>query len=402
MKGVPTAARVVRNEDINLHKKINVNGNESIASAVKTDTNGNIYLAGSAPNLLSNISGYDWWIKKISAGGTEDAAWEKRFDGNGGDDRVNAMAIDAQGNVFVAGYGTNLSAVNSGKDWWIKKIASDGTEDLSWNKRFDGNGKADVIQALVTDSNGNVYAAGYGNNLVTAGADWWVKKFTASGVEDAAWDKKISGIGSDSGVSSLVADTAGHIYAGGSGGQWRIKKFSDDGTEDLTWNKVLGYSVSARLSTLAVDANTNSVYAAGYKMGPGVYDWVIRKFSQNGVEDTANWDKTLRLGHGDAILSTIAIAGNGDVYLVGKGDEYPTIWRPYTWDTWLKKFSSNGIESLYGGSPTEATFGWKNLGGSPQAATVDNDGNLVVAGYGNGLTKPDQRNAAWLRKYYLQ
>lgn len=34
--------------------------------------------------------------------------WEKTYDGNGWSDEARSVATDANGNVYVAGYGTNL------------------------------------------------------------------------------------------------------------------------------------------------------------------------------------------------------------------------------------------------------------------------------------------------------
>ena len=102
------------------------------------------------------------------------------FDGSGGDDSVSSISIDSAGNIYAGGYGVNLIDKSSGYDWWIKKFDSNGVEDIAnWDLKFDGNNGSDAANSIVIDSVGNVYAAGYGWNLVDTSSeeDWWIKKF---------------------------------------------------------------------------------------------------------------------------------------------------------------------------------------------------------------------------------
>jgi hypothetical protein len=90
------------------------------------------------------------------------------------------VAVDTNGNVYVVGYGTNIASSSSGNDWWIKKFSSSGVEDTSnWDKRIDGNSGEDFAYSVAVGSEGSAYVGGYGSNLVssTSGSDWWVKKF---------------------------------------------------------------------------------------------------------------------------------------------------------------------------------------------------------------------------------
>ena len=85
------------------------------ANAITIDLNGYVYVAGEGKNLTSDISGLDWWIKKYDSSGIENTEdWNLMIDGNSGDDSITAAAIDSSNNLYVAGYGTDLASDSSG------------------------------------------------------------------------------------------------------------------------------------------------------------------------------------------------------------------------------------------------------------------------------------------------
>ncbi len=149
---------------------------QDIAYSIAIDS-GNIYIAGTNQGDLS--------IKKFdTSGGTEIASnWNKKIDGNGAYDVAKSIVVDSADNVFVAGFGTNLSSDSSGYDWWIKKFSSNGNEFLAWDLKIngfnDGTTKYDEAKSIALDSSDNVFIVGYGANLVNEGTsyDWWIKKF---------------------------------------------------------------------------------------------------------------------------------------------------------------------------------------------------------------------------------
>ena len=142
--------------------------------SVTTDDHGSVYVGGYI-SIQGESPTTDWWIKKFDSGGNEDTTnWNKTLDGNGGHDYIYSIATDTDGNVYVAGNGVNLIGL-TGMDWWIKKFDSEGNE--LWDKRYDGNGDYDVLYSVAVGSNGDVYVAGGGTNLKgSTQLDWWIKK----------------------------------------------------------------------------------------------------------------------------------------------------------------------------------------------------------------------------------
>jgi hypothetical protein len=226
-------------------------------NAIAVDSGGFVYMAGSGYHLVSASSGLDWWIKKFNSAGVE-----QDFNGpaaitacgssvspcstntldlvyhSGGNDAVNAIAVDSTGNLYAAGYGFNLAGMGN-QDWWIKKFTSAGIEDtVNWNKIFD-SGMYASANAITTDKDGNVYMGGHTSNVV-GNYTWRIRKLSGNGVEDTNWDKSFFGGTASSGseiaatIASIALDARGNVYVAGhgrdllgadTGHDWWLKKF---------------------------------------------------------------------------------------------------------------------------------------------------------------------------------
>lgn len=97
------------------------------------------------------------------------------------------MAVDSGDNVYVVGYGVNLYSSTSGRDWWIKKYSSDGTEVVTgWDKKIHGghtNASAiETAYGVAVDSDDNVYVVG--TVVPSAGGNIWrIMKYGSDGTE---------------------------------------------------------------------------------------------------------------------------------------------------------------------------------------------------------------------------
>jgi len=255
--------------------------------------------------------------------------WDKRIDGGEGDgeDQVVDSLIDSSGNIYILGYGYEIVSIYSNKDWWIKKFSSSGVEDTtSWNKKIDFNNSSNVPLSIAKDSSNNIYVSGASN----------IKKYSNSGVEDTAnWNKTFGGY--------IRVDNSNNVYLFSSN---KIRKFSSAGIEDTTnWNKTL---TGLTINDVKFDSS-NNVYIAGY--GSNLVnsfssnDWWVRKFSSSGVEDTVNWDKKVDGGQSnDDKAHTIAIDSSNNIYIIGSGYDILTGYSKYS--GWIKKYGSNGVEDM--------------------------------------------------------
>jgi hypothetical protein len=182
-------------------------------------------------------------------------------------------------NGVVIPYNIVGIAVNNGGMLKFVKIASAG---------FISSAQ---IKAVASDSSGNIYIAGVGQNSVNPGggnislqgnSGVFVAKFRSDGT--FVWQMKIDGLGDDS-VYSLAVDSAGMLIVGGGfqatvdfGGtsltatanpvfgtfiaDGYIAKYDPTGTSPvLLWVKQFGGTSADLIKALATD-NSNNIYAA--------------------------------------------------------------------------------------------------------------------------------------------
>ena len=258
-------------------------GSGEAYSVALDSTDGSVYVVGYGQNLVTGSSFGDWWIKKYSSSGGE--IWERKFDAGSNNDGANSVAVNqSDGSVYVAGDGFDLISGTSQSDWWIKKLDSSGVEDTTnWDKQIDfgnpfGQNSESAQSVAIDPTDGSVYVAGRGFNLVTGSSstDWWIKKFTPAGTEDTTfWDKKINGLGSQDSSKSVAVAADGSVYVAGYGSSlvpgssncdWWIKKFDSNGNEDTVgWNKKYdGSGACDEAESVRIDPTDGSVYVAGF------------------------------------------------------------------------------------------------------------------------------------------
>jgi hypothetical protein len=146
-------------------------------TAISIDASGNVYIAGNfsfaadfdpgtGVPILTPFGSTDIYVVKVDPLGN--FLWTKQIGGTG-PENPRSIAVDANGDLFVAGYisGTcdmdpgsgvyNLVSVGSA-DAFIAKYTSSG--NFIWAKRFGGNAIEQVL-SLTIDGSGNIYSAGY-------------------------------------------------------------------------------------------------------------------------------------------------------------------------------------------------------------------------------------------------
>ncbi|MDR2576341.1 MAG: fibronectin type III domain-containing protein [Treponema sp.] len=215
-------------------------------NAVAVDSSGNVYAAGFQLNTYTYTygagvsakgtnGGYYVVLVKYDASGT--AQWAKTVSAGNGDSYFNAVAADSSGNVYAAGsqygngaytYGAGVSAqrTNSGSAENVVLVKYNASGTAQWARTVSEGSNSSFFYSVVTDSSGNVYAAGrqngtgvytYGAGVSTQGTysgnNVVLVKYDASGM--AQWAKTVSA-GSDASVfNAVAADSSGNVYAAG-------------------------------------------------------------------------------------------------------------------------------------------------------------------------------------------
>ena len=167
---------------------------DDIASDVAVDAGGAVIVTGTSRGSGSN----DIYTAKY-AGATNDLVWDERYDGpGGGDDTAVAVAVDSAGNVLVAGTVSN----NGNPDIYVAKLAAANGDEL-WSVRDNGTGNGeDVGSALAVDAAGDVFVAGSSDN--GRNQDLVITKYAASNGA-RLWSERYNGTGDGDDAATAVA-----------------------------------------------------------------------------------------------------------------------------------------------------------------------------------------------------
>jgi len=278
---------------------------DDYAYALKIDSSGNVYVAGSSYSFPTTAGAYDTspggnldaFISKLNSGLTSLLA--STYLGGSGADYAFALAIDSSGNIYVTGQtdssnfpttaGAYDTSFGGGYDAFISKLNS-GLTSLLASTYLGGNGN-DYAYALAIDSSGNVYVAGNSNSSdfpTTAGAyktspggntDAFISKFN-SGLTSLLASTYLGGSNADT-AYALAIDSSGNVYVAGEtassnfpttagayktsygGGTDAFISKLNSGLTSLLASTYLGGSSGDHAYALAINSSGN-IYVAGY------------------------------------------------------------------------------------------------------------------------------------------
>ena len=247
------------------------------ANHIVVDSDGNSYIAGwsgGANNL------HDMTTIKYDPDGNE--LWVKRYNGSADDnDYAYWLALDASGNVYVAG-----QSVETGSDNDITTIKYSSNGDELWIRHYDGPAHGyDAGQSIAVDADGNAYITG--NHTTATGLECVTLKYSAAG--DLLWATPFNGPDASGGVfisialdDSASAYVTGFVFSGGAGDVATVK-YDTNGIEQ--WAQLYdgpGHSSDGAYA-IAVDINHNAAIA-GYSTGNGTdYDYTTIMYSESGT-----------------------------------------------------------------------------------------------------------------------
>ncbi len=382
------------------------------------DASGNVYITGSTNSTAAiattgthqtTISdSFDAFVAKFNTDGVRQ--WSTYLGGSDNDFGQN-IALDNQGNVFIAGAsnsndglatsGTYQPANSGGGDGFLVKFDHNGIR--LWGTFLGGSG-FEFANALAIDNAGNAYVSGWtlstdvvgspGTHQPTFGGDQdaFLAKFDANG--NGLWWTFFGDIGEETGLQLAItndnnvllsgwASSATNIatpgafqttYAGGTADAF-LAQFNPNG--QLNWATYYGGSAEEFGDALAID-NAGNIYMGGPCNSPnglatpgshqtsinGISDAFLVKFNSAG---TPLWG-TYYGGSNEEASYGIATDGVGNVYLTGftksnediaTPDAHQTTFGGGDWDAFLAKFDSDGNwqwGSYYGGAGSDQSY----------------------------------------------
>ena len=231
--------------------------------AMALDKTGNVYIAG-----CSNADGEDYLTIKYDNNGNQ--LWVSSYDGMGNTGNIaHGLAVDGAGNVYVTGQSPGGSnGIND--DYATVKYDSNGKE--LWVARYNGPANSDdEACGLAVDNNGNVYVAGSSVRASNGNRDYTTVKYDTNGNE--LWVAQYAGSGNDDNFASAVGlDKSGNVYVTGQSGidgsymDYDTVKYNSDGKQ-LWAARYHGPGTGFDdASAIAIDGEGN-VYVTGQSAG---------------------------------------------------------------------------------------------------------------------------------------
>jgi len=308
-------------------------GTDSTSSSpTAVDANGNVIVAG---YTLIPLQGANYTVIKYDSSGTR--LWVQTYNGPAnGNDKITALAVDNHGNIYVTG---SSSTTNSGLDYVT--IMYDPNGNQNWVSSFNGAGNGDDIPSgIAVDANGNVYVTGSTTGDST-GTDYGTIKYNSTGVQQ--WVNIYNGSAalSADAAAGIALTSTGVFVTGGStsltGGLNALTQRIDMVTGAQLWAASFDGSASGQdqANAITTDASGN-VYLTGSTQisGPNT-DYLTIQYNSTGVQQ---WVAT-HDGHGLAdVASALVVDQAGNLVVTGLSTaihsyEYHTI-----------KYNSTGVQ----------------------------------------------------------
>lgn len=268
-------------------------------TAVTRDALGNIIVCGATYSSGWIAGGFDttWggsgdaFVAKLTASG--ELLWAAYLGGEG-DDAARAVAVDNQGNIFVAGYTRSSGWVSGGYDTsyggygdaFVAKISPQG--EHVWST-YLGGAAYDGAEAVICDADGNVYAAG-----TTASSGWGYRGFD-SGYNGGTFD----------GFLAKLSPNGARLWASYVGGN--------------AWDTAAGLAAAPDGGILVVGKTSSSGWiAGGYRTAylGGAFDAYVLKASADGQRA---WSSYLG-GSGEDAAVSVAVDAAGRILIAGETD----------------------------------------------------------------------------------
>lgn len=301
----------------------NFGGNDE-GQAVAVQSDGKILVAGYTQKYVGGVQSSDFVLARYS---NTDGALDTTFDTDGkvttdfgGTDLGSSLVVQSDGKILVGG--------NSNGDFALVRYTTAGALDTT----FDTDGKVstdlgdtDSISGLVVQSTGEIVAVGNSNG------DFGLVRYTSAGALDTTFDtdgKVTTDIGTSSADTaySVALQSDGKILvAGSSAGNFALARYNADGSLDTTFDT--DGVVTTDIGTSSTDAAYKVLVQTDGKIlvgGSSNNDFALVRYTTAGALDTTfSTDGKLTLDFAVSPATTedyaynMALQSDGKIILTG-------------------------------------------------------------------------------------
>lgn len=324
-----------------------------------------------------------------------DGTLDTTFDGDGkttidvasGAESLNAVAIQPDGKIVLAGFGSN----GSNDDFAVARLNADGSLDTS----FDGDGKtltpigtgADVALDCIVQSDGKIVLAGYMT------ADIALVRYNSNGSLDTSFDgdgKVTTAIGASSELAyKVLQQPDGKLVAVGSvittagATEFAVVRFNTNGTLDPTFDSdgraVISLGIYNDAAFSAVLQPDGKIVAAGFatidNLNP---DFALARITPSGSLDDTFGDEgrmTTNVGGSHGQAYGVAIQDDGKIVAVGRG------YNGTNEDFAVARYLADGkLDPTFDGDGLAVTQVLVNNNENATAVAIQPDGKILAAG----------------------
>jgi uncharacterized delta-60 repeat protein len=351
---------------------------------------GKIVTAGSGGTEIAS----DFALTRHSSDGTLDSSFATNgiavTDLGGAFDRAFDAALMPDGGTVAVG-STDAAGVQK-TDFAIVRYRPDGTPDRAFDTdgvvRTDVSGHGDQANAVAVQGDGKILVAGFAIPLGVH-SDFALARYNPDGTLDATFDgdgivtTDFGALSDDEDARAIAIQPDGKIVLAGTAGEdIALARYLPDGSLDPTFGTLgravtnLGFKDVANGVALTP---AGGIVVAGYTIGTKLNnDFLLVRYGPNGDLDrgfgTLGVVKT-DLGSGDDFAENLTVDAAGRIVVVGRAAS-PTIV-----DMALARYNPDGtLDPGFAGNGI-LTADFHGAGEFGQDLALDADGNIVAAGY---------------------
>jgi len=297
-------------------------GEGDFAHDFVVDHEGNVYVTGHSKKFRKggHSRKTDYATVKYDKTGIKQWAAHYPVTWEGGD---MAIALDPAGNICITGSGyyykdaaffTTIKYSPTGKTQWVANYKPYKESGLSWNH----------TRALAIDAAGNVYVAGFSYYTASLGRRLTIVKYNSAGVQQWAVSNIENRFQDNRQDLKMWVDQFENIYLSGAGldlYKYVVIKYNKAG--ELQWiSRYQEPKGTATVNDMIVDASGN-VYVTGICKNSS-HDLVTIKFNTAGaIQWTVRFNvlkPSTYITHG-----ALALDGSGNVYVIGQSGSHIVI-----------------------------------------------------------------------------
>lgn len=286
---------------------------------VATDASNNAYVVGSTDGTLTSApatSNGAAFVRKYAPNGA--VLWTKQFSSKDTDyPALSATSVAVVGsNVYLVGQYVNYEFQMS--YGYLKKFSSSGAE--LWTRTISGGGYETSANDVAVDGNGNAYVAGGTDGSIGGGYGMYLRKYTPSG--SVSWSRRRSYTTSDIESANAVTVYGSSVYLAGDyfdetyfDRDVRVLKYNTSGS--MLWDRRFRTADSDHASDIS--ASNQGVVFIGFSDGPlagserGRSDAYVYKLNVSGTKLWSRQVGTAVDDYANAVLNTdvsVYVAGS--------------------------------------------------------------------------------------------